>query len=442
MRTTRGRTPLRQQATRLDEVSVRAGIVVTGTEVLSGRVTDRNGPWVAARLLELGVDVAHITICGDRPADLTAQLAFLTEQRVDLIVTTGGLGPTADDLTVATVASFAGLELRVEADLEAHIAERVRDWQSRSGVQTDPVATAAGVRKQALVPVGAQSIAPVGTAPGVAISAQPARPAILIMPGPPAELQAMWPAGLATPQIADAIARRGEHRQETIRAYGLREAELAATLRNAEGQVDGFDDLEITTCLRGGEVEIVTRFPAEAASSYDGLVRVLLDAHERQIFSTDGATLADLIAAALTGRRMATAESCTGGLVAARLTDRAGSSAYVMGGVVSYANDVKTGLLDVPAEMIAEFGAVSEQVARAMAEGALHRLDTDTAVSTTGVAGPDGGSPDKPVGTVCFGIAIAGRDTVTVTRRFPGNRASVRSLATTAVLHLLLRELT
>lgn len=251
----------------------------------------------------------------------------------------------------------------------------------------------------------------------------------------------MWRDALAFPAVVDALSGRGDYRQETIRAYGLREAELAATLRDAQNSVDGFDDLEITTCMRGGEVEIVTRFETAAQPAYSELSDVLRAAHGRQIFSTDGSTLGDLVAGALTGRRIATAESCTGGLVAARLTDRAGSSAYVMGGVVSYANDVKTGLLDVPAEMIAEHGAVSEPVAAAMADGALRRLDTDTAVSTTGIAGPDGGSPEKPVGTVCFGIAVAGRPTATFTRRFPGDRTTVRALATTAALHLLLDAL-
>ena len=430
--------------TTLDAVSARAGIIVTGTEVLSGRITDKNGPWVSARLLELGVDVAHITICGDRPDDLTAQLDFLTAQGVDLIVTTGGLGPTADDLTVAVVADFAGLALHADPALEARIGERVRDWQKRSGAVSDEAATRAGIHKQALVPEGAQPIPPVGTAPGVAIGAGARAgriPAILILPGPPRELQGMWRAALAFPAVVDALSARGDYRQETIRAYGLREAELAATLRDAQNSVDGFDDLEITTCMRGGEVEIVTRFEAAAQPAYSELSDALRAAHGRQIFSTDGSTLGDLVAGALAGRRIATAESCTGGLVAARLTDRAGSSAYVMGGVVSYANDVKTGLLDVPAEMIAEHGAVSEQVAAAMADGALRRLDTDTAVSTTGIAGPDGGSPEKPVGTVCFGIAVAGRPTATFTRRFPGDRTTVRALATTAALHLLLDAL-
>ncbi|WP_040511223.1 competence/damage-inducible protein A [Gordonia soli] len=423
-------------------MTVRAGVVVTGTEVLTGAVSDRNGPWVAERLLALGVDIAHITVCGDRPDDLTAQLRFLADQGLDLIITTGGLGPTADDLTVATVAAFAGRELVVDPELEEHIAAIVDGWNRRAGRSPAPGPLSAGVRKQALVPAGATSIPPTGTAPGVAIPAVDGAPsgplpAILILPGPPRELQSMWETALSVAPIAAAIAGRAVLRHETIRAYGLSEADLAETLRTAERSLPQFDALEVTTCLRLGELEMVTRFPQTADAVYSDLVDLIEAAHGPQIFSVDGSTIDDQLAEALAGQLIGTAESCTGGLVAARLTDRAGSSAYVAGGVVSYANEVKSGLLDVPGAMIDAHGAVSEPVAQAMAEGALRRLGVDVAISTTGIAGPGGGSDQKPVGTVCFGFARTGRPTTTMTRRFPGDRASVRALATTAALHLV-----
>ncbi|MBD0860653.1 competence/damage-inducible protein A [Gordonia sp. zg691] len=421
-------------------MSVRAGIVVTGTEVLTGRISDQNGPWVSERLLDLGVDVAHITICGDRPADLTAQLRFLAEVGVNLIVTTGGLGPTADDLTVATVAGFCGRELLLDAELEEHIASIIRRWRGAT-VDVDAGPTRAGIRKQAYVPVGAVAIPPTGTAPGVVIPPATGLPAIVILPGPPGELQAMWPAAVAAPAVAEVLSHADDLQQATIRAYGLQEAELAETLRSAEAEIADFDRLEITTCLRRGELDMVTRFAAGDAPVYDALLAYLTERHGPQIFSTDGSTIEDHLIGALDGRVIATAESCTGGLIAARLTDRPGSSAYVMGGVVSYSNEAKTDLIDVPAVLIATHGAVSEEVAAAMAEGARGRLRADVAVSTTGIAGPDGGTEDKPVGTVCFGIAIAGRPTVTVRRRFPGDRERVRALTTTAALHLLVREL-
>lgn len=422
-------------------MAVRAGVVVTGTEVLSGRVTDQNGPWVARQLLEMGVDVAHITVCGDRPADLTAQLQFLADQRVDLIITTGGLGPTADDLTVATVAALCGRALHLDIELEQRIDAIVQRWRSRMSTAIDSEPLNAGIRKQAMVPAGALSIAPTGTAPGVAIPATGELPAILILPGPPRELQEMWPDALETAPVAEALANRAEVRQSTIRAYGLSEADLAATLRAAELKVSGFDDLEITTCLRLGELEMVTRYPDSADAAYAKLVTQVAESHGKQIFSTDGSTIDDIVAHRLSGRRIATAESCTGGMIAARLTDRAGSSAYVIGGVVSYSNEVKSGILGVPPEMISEHGAVSEPVAAAMAEGAREGLGTDIAVSTTGVAGPGGGTELKPVGTVCFGIAVSGRATVTRTLHLPGDRASVRALSTAAAMHMLANAL-
>lgn len=419
-------------------MAVRAGVVVTGSEVLAGRVTDRNGPWVARQLLAMGVDVAHLTVCGDRPADLTAQVQFLADQRVDLIVTTGGLGPTADDLTVETVAALYGRELHLDVELESRITAIVERWRSRLGSVADSEPLRAGVRKQAMVPAGAQSISPTGTAPGVAMADDSGTlPAVLILPGPPSELQAMWSDALERAPVAAVLARRESVSEATIRAYGLSEADLAATLRTAESSIAGFGDLAITTCLSRGELEMVTRYEESAAAAYSEVLALIEKHHGAQIFSTDGSTIDDIVATRAGGRRIATAESCTGGMIAARLTDRAGSSAYVMGGVVSYANEVKIGSLDVPAAMIDEHGAVSEPVAARMAEGALHRVGADVAVSTSGVAGPGGGTESKPVGTVCFGIAVAGRPTVARTLRLPGDRASVRALSVTVAMHML-----
>ncbi|GAC50070.1 competence/damage-inducible protein A [Gordonia aichiensis] len=424
-------------------MTVRAGIVVTGTEVLTGRITDRNGPWVAEQLFALGVDVAHIIVCGDRPEDLAAELRFLADEGVSLIVTTGGLGPTADDLTVATVAEFTGRELHLDEPLRDHIAEIIRRWQGRGGSESASAATAAGIDKQAMVPEGAQSIPPTGTAPGVAVPAgedprgRRRLPAILVLPGPPRELQLMWPDAITAPPIDQAIVGHPDMRQNTIRMFGLPEADLAAGLRAAHDAVPGYDDLEITTCLRRGELEIVTRYPVSASGDYTALSNFLVGMYPSQTFSTDGATIDDQLAELLTGRHIATAESCTGGMVAARLTDRAGSSAYVLGGVVSYSNDVKINSLGVPASLIDELGAVSEPVAAAMAEGVMARLGADTAISTTGIAGPGGETPGKPVGTVCFGIGVPGAPTITRTLHLPGDRAAVRERSTTIAFHLL-----
>ena len=418
-------------------MSARAGIVVTGTEVLTGRVQDRNGPWIADRLLELGVELAHITMCGDRPRDIEAQLRFLADEGVDLIVTSGGLGPTADDMTVEIVARFCGRELVLDERLEEKIASILKRLSARF-TDVDFDAVRAANRKQALVPVGAHIIDPVGTAPGVVV---PGKPAVIVLPGPPRELQPMWPTAVETPAAQEAIAGRTTYRQETVRMFGLPESGLAESLRDAEGRVDGFERLEITTCLRRGEVEMVTRYEPDAAPVYAELMRVLRERHARQIFSEDGARVDDQVAHLLAGRLIATAESCTAGLVAARLTDLPGSSAYVAGGVVAYANEAKTGMLDVDATLIETHGAVSEPVAEAMAEGALRRFGADTAVAITGIAGPGGGTEDKPVGTVCFTVMLADGPTLTRTLLLPGNRSDIRERSTTIAMHLLRRAL-
>jgi nicotinamide-nucleotide amidase len=418
-------------------VSARAGIVVTGTEVLTGRVQDRNGPWIADRLLELGVELAHITICGDRPDDIAAALRFQAEEGTDLIVTSGGLGPTADDMTVAIVAQFCGRELVLDDVLEEKIAAILKGRRAHV-TEADFAAVRAANRKQAMVPAGAQILDPVGTAPGVVVSG---KPTVVVLPGPPRELQPMWHTAVETQGLQEAIAGRTVYRQDMVRMYGLPESGLAETLREAEGRIDGFERLEITTCLRRGELEIVTRYEPDAAPVYVELLGVLREHHARQIFSEDGALVDDQVAALLAGRRIATAESCTAGLVAARLTDIPGSSAYVAGGVVAYANEAKSGMLDVDAGLIDTHGAVSEPVAEAMARGALRRFDADTAVATTGIAGPGGGTKDKPVGTVCFTVMLADGPTLTRTLRLPGNRSDIRERSTTVAMHLLRRAL-
>jgi nicotinamide-nucleotide amidase len=418
-------------------LSARAGIVVTGTEVLTGRVRDRNGPWLSDRLLELGVELAHITICGDRPQDIEAQLRFMADQGVDLIVTSGGLGPTADDMTVEVVARFRGLELVLDGALEDRIAEILRPLMKRFRYW-DPDAMRAANRKQALVPEGAIVIDPVGTAPGLVV---PGKPAIVVLPGPPRELQPMWEVAIATDAVQTAVAGRTRYSQHTMRLFGLPESALAETLREAEPQIEDFDRLEITTCLRRGELEMVTRFEPDASDAYETLARFVRERHPRELYSTDGARVDDLVAELLAGRHIATAESCSAGMLAARLTERPGSSDYVSGGVVAYADEAKIGLLGVDPSLIERYGAVSEEVAEAMAGGALVRFDADTAVSVTGIAGPGGGTAEKPVGTVCWCVRLGEGRSLSRTLLLPGDRADIRDRSTTVAMHLLRRVL-
>jgi nicotinamide-nucleotide amidase len=247
----------------------------------------------------------------------------------------------------------------------------------------------------------------------------------------------MWPAALAAGPVAALLADAPELRQETVRMWGTLEAQLAATLRDA---ADGLGGLEITTCLREGELEIVTRFGPDGQPAYDRLVEVLTARHGDTIFST-GPDLDEVVAGALTGRGLtvATAESCTGGLLAGRLSARAGSSEFLLGGVAAYANSAKEGLIGVPAELIAEHGAVSAEVAVALADGARARFGADVGVGITGVAGPGGGTAEKPVGTVH--LCVAGPDArLTRALRLRGSRTAVRERSVTMAMHLL-REL-
>ncbi len=422
-------------------MSARAGIVVTGTEVLTGRVRDRNGPWLSDRLLELGVELAHITICGDRAEDMEAQLRFMADQGVDLIITSGGLGPTADDLTTEVVARFAGRPLYLDAELEERIAEILKPLMKRyRGLDFDAVR--ASNRKQALVPEGADIINPAGTAPGLVVPPLNGdRPTVVVLPGPPRELHEMWEVVTGRQAFRAAIGGRTEYDQHTLRLFGIPESEMAATLRVAEEEVKGFEELEITTCLRRGEVEVVVRHEPGSAAAWSALERLVAERHARSLFSTDGSTVDEQLAALLAGRTIAAAESCTGGLMAARLTERPGSSEYTAGGVVAYSNSAKSALLGVDSGLIEAHGAVSPEVAEAMADGALERFEADTAIAITGVAGPGGGTEAKPVGYVCWCAKLDDGRTIARDVRVPGDRNEIRDRSTTVAMHLLRRLL-
>ena len=421
-------------------MSARAGIVVTGTEVLTGRVRDRNGPWLSDRLRELGVDLAHITICGDRPEDMEAQLRFMADQGVDVIITSGGLGPTADDLTLEIVARFTGREMALDEALSERIAAIVAPLMKR-WPNVDPEAIRAANRKQAQVPHGATVIEPAGTAPGMVVPASDGLPAVVVLPGPPRELHAMWPAVIASEPFRAVLGAATDYEQTMLRLFGIPESEIAETLRVAESEIEGFERLEITTCLRRGEVEVVTRYEPDATAAWEALERLIAGRHADTLFSTDGKSVDQQVDDLLGERKLAVAESCTGGLLAARLTERPGSSGRFVGGVVAYSNEAKAELLGVDPALIERHGAVSGEVAEAMADGALDRFGAEFAISTTGIAGPDGGTPEKPVGTVFWCVKQAGGEAVVRGIRLPGDRGDVRDRSTTVALHLLRRLL-
>ncbi|MCW2867052.1 MAG: Competence/damage-inducible CinA-like protein [Marmoricola sp.] len=420
-------------------MSARAGIVVTGTEVLTGRVPDANGPWMAEQLRRHGVDVGQVVVVGDRPDDLTSALGLLAAGH-DLVITSGGLGPTADDLTAEVVARFQGRPGWLRPELAEEIAEIVERLSAGKGWRRDPEATAAGVRKQAVVPEGASVLPPVGTAPGLVVPVAEGRegPPVVVLPGPPPELQGMWDDALGDPLVQAALAGREELRQSTLRLWGTPESELAATLARHEADLDG---LEITTCLAQGELEIVTRYSPAAQEAYDRLVEVVGTDFPDTLFS-HGPGVEEVVALELLDRgwTISTAESCTAGLLAGRLADRPGSSAYLLGGLVTYANEAKRDLLGVPQELLDTVGAVSAEVARAMADGARDRLGTDVGVGITGVAGPGGGTAEKPVGLVHLCATSGDGGVVAREVRLGGDRAGVRARSVVVALHLV-REL-
>ncbi len=408
----------------------RAAIVATGSELVRGERTDRNGPFLAAEALRHGLEPARITIVGDNPAELEAALREGLEAEACFV--SGGLGPTHDDRTVEMIARAAGLELVVDEALEEQIGAVSRAVSER--LKRPYADFEAGVRKQATRPVPAVSIGLAGTAPGLVFRA-PNGCVVVVLPGPPAELQRLWPNALASEPVQELLARTAPPDRRVLRLFGLSESAVARSLEEAGGDGDG---VEVTICAREFEIYVdfvVERGAEERAAALENAMAAPL---EKWIFSRDERSVEEhvLALARARGLTIATAESCTGGLVAARLTRVPGSSESFVGGIVSYANAVKTAQLDVPEALLAEHGAVSAEVAEAMAEGARRRLGADLAVAVTGIAGPDGGSEEKPVGLVH--LHVSGPDgSRSRTLDFPGDRDVVRTRATVTALHLL-----
>jgi competence/damage-inducible protein CinA-like protein len=414
-------------------VSVRAGILVTGTEVLSGYVTDRNGPWLSEQLADLGVEVAEITVVGDRPEDLEGALRHMRDEGLDLIVTSGGLGPTADDLTAEIVGRFSGRELALDEEMEQKIADIIARYARR--LRFDPEAVREANRKQAMVPEGATAIDPAGTAPGLVVPAD--GQVVIVLPGPPRELQDMWPRALAAPPAQEVLARAEPYRTMSIRMFGIPESELAMALREIEDSGVPLGDLEITTCLRGGELVTDVRHRDGSEEAAEGLRAGLAERLGQFTYTETGESIEEVVFGLLGDRTIAVAESESGGLLAARLTLRPGSSKWFAGGVVSYSNDAKADLLGVEPALIESNGAVSQEVAEAMADGALERFGADVACAVTGVAGPDGGTEEKPIGYVCFCAKTVSGERLARDPILPGNRTDVRERSVVVALHLV-----
>ena len=407
----------------------RGFVVVTGSELVRGDRQDRNGPFLAAELLRLGVEPARIAIVGDDPNELETALREGLE--ADLCLTSGGLGPTHDDRTVELVARAAGRELIVDPALDAKIEAISRSVAERlNRPYTD---FAEGVRKQATLPKGALVVGIAGTAPALALET-PAGAAV-VLPGPPSELRRLWPLALESAPVRSVLARAREPERRVLRFYGASESEIARSLAESGGEGDGVD---VTICARDFEIHVDVFAEPESRARADELVAGLRERSGRHLFAEDDRPLAAMVLDLCReqGLTLATAESCTGGLVAARLTSVPGSSDVFVGGVVAYSNEVKARELGVPEATLERFGAVSEEAAEAMTAGARERLGADVAVSVTGVAGPGGGTPEKPVGLV---FLHAQGPSGSLARRldFPGDREAIRGRATAAALHLV-----
>ncbi|HEY1317940.1 MAG TPA: nicotinamide-nucleotide amidohydrolase family protein, partial [Gaiella sp.] len=331
----------------------------------------------------------------------------------------------------------AGVGLVVVPELEAEIEEISRTVAKR--LRRPYADFAAGVTKQATLPEGAVSIGLVGTAPGFVMAADGTAP-VVVLPGPPAELRRLWPRALETEAVRAVLARARTPTRRVLRFYGASESAVAQALFEAGGDGDG---VEATICARDFEIHVDLVVEPGAEARGEALTDALRDPLERYLFAEDERSVAELVLDLCRERgfRLATAESCTGGLVAARLSDVPGASDVLAGGIVSYANDVKTAELGVPAGLIAEHGAVSAEVAEAMADGVRGRLGVDVGIAVTGVAGPGGGTPEKPVGLVFFHVGTPDGGEA---RSFslPGDRATIRSRATVSALHLARQVLT
>jgi nicotinamide-nucleotide amidase len=412
----------------------RAAIVVTGSELVRGDRNDLNGPFLARELVSLGLEPGRITIVGDGRNELEEALG--EGLRADLCVVTGGLGPTHDDRTVELLAAVTGVPLMVDTGLEREIEAVSRGVAKR--LHRPYSDFAAGVRKQATLPEGAESLGLAGTAPGLVLDSGTC--AVVVLPGPPSELRRLWPGALQTEPVQRVLRRARRPGRRTLRFYGASESAVAHALTEAGGDGDG---VEATICARDFEIHVDLVVEAGAERRADELAQALRSPLERYLFAEDERPVEEIVLAICRshGLTVATAESCTGGLVAARLTSVPGASDVFRGGVVAYADDVKQSELGVPEPVLRGHGAVSPETAAAMAAGVRARLDADVAVAVTGIAGPGGGTPEKPVGLVYIHA-----ETPDATRGiefdFPADRESIRRRATVAALHLVRRLLT
>src|SRR5215207_4592501 len=399
-----GRSTSPPDESREQPARLKAAVLVTGTELVRGGRVDENGPFLARELSSRGVAPERISVIGDRPEQLEAALREALE--LDLVVTSGGLGPTHDDRTIELLARAAGRELRLDQALEREIESVVRGLAD--------------------------------TAPGVLL--QTGSALAIALPGPPGELQRIWQTALGRPELQQVFTRVNNPAHWILRFFGLPESAVAGVVGQAGGEAEG---LEVTICAHDLEVQVDLVIPPGSEAQADRVAEALRKAHPRALFAEDDQAIEEIVLADSRAQTwdIAAAESCTGGLVSARLTSVPGSSEVFRGGVVAYDDEIKLELLGVGPDVLERHGAVSAETAEAMARGAAEALGTEFAVSVTGVAGPGGGSPEKPVGLVYL-HAITPFVSHGIELRLPGNRDAIRRRAAASALHLLRRVLT
>ncbi len=407
-----------------------AVIISIGDELVLGQTVDTNGAYLSAQLAELGVMTrCHETVADER-ADIAEALRRACE-RAELVLVTGGLGPTDDDLTRFALADAMGCGLIEDAQAVAHIerffAARNRTMHARN-------------RVQAMRPADAALLSdPPGTAPG--IHAKLNNTDVWVMPGVPWEMKAIW-----LKHVKPTLTAGGGRviRATKLNTFGKGESDVAALLG---GLAERDRNPLVGTTVAEGVVSVRVRSAFddadEAQRRLGATVAAVRDALGDLVYGRDDETLAEVLGALLKarGEKLATAESCTGGMIGQMLTATAGSSDWYAGGWVTYSNDMKSHQLGVRPELIEQHGAVSKPVARTMAEGALEKSGADYALSVTGIAGPTGGTDEKPVGTVWLGLASRHTETQTHHRCLPGDRAAIRQRASLSALNLLRLQL-
>lgn len=418
--------------------SVIIEIINTGAELMLGRVLNTHQQWLCGQLADAGYEVTR-QVGIDDTADRIQAAVREALDHADLVITTGGLGPTSDDLTRDAVARLLGRSLHEDADVRAHIDQ----WFAHRK-RPQPPAT----RIQAQVPDGALVLPNAhGTAPGLLIDCGP-RPGgtgasrwLVMLPGPPRELRPMF-ATQVLPWLKRTFPLTEPFVCRTLRSTGIGESAVQERIAPALAPLVA-EGLTIGYCARPGEVDVrlVARHPEaeRIVTQAEAIVRAALD---RQLFGIETEPLEAIVVQLLIerGATLVVAESCTGGRLANRLTDVAGASAVFVGGAITYSNAMKQQLLGVRAETLAAHGAVSEAVAREMAEGARQRLGADFALATTGIAGPSGGSEAKPVGTVFIGLATPAR-TLVLAQQNRFDRDTFKQITTQQALEVLRREL-